>query len=78
MLTYNELKKKPKDFLSATGHTLEEFERLLSEFSQCYGTKYSQLTVEGKLRQRQSGGGRKDTLGLMADKLLFILVYQKT
>jgi len=78
MLTYAELKKKPKDFLSATSHTHEEFERLLAEFSQCYRMKYSQLTVEGKLRQRQSGGGRKGTLDSMADKLLFILVYQKT
>jgi hypothetical protein len=34
--------------------------------------------VAGKARQRQSGGGSKGTLVEMADKLLFILVYQKT
>lgn len=78
MLSYEKLKEKPKDFLSATGHSPEEFEQILVEFSECYRTKYSQLTVEGKERQRQSGGGRKGALGLMADKLLFILVYQKT
>lgn len=78
MLTYNELKKKPKEFLAATGHTVEEFEYLLAEFSQCYQRKYSQVTVGGKERQRQTGGGRQGNLVQMADKLLFILVYQKT
>ena len=78
MLSYEKLKEKPKDFLSATGHTVEEFERMLVEFTECYRTKYSQLTVEGKERQRKSGGGRKGALARMADKLLFILIYQKT
>lgn len=78
MLTYEKLKKKPKELLSATGHTLEECERMVGEFSQCYRTKYSTLTVAGTIRQRQAGGGRKGTLSSMADKLLFILVYQKT
>lgn len=78
MLTYNKLKKKPKEFLAATGHTVEEFESMLPEFSQCYHRKYSQVTVAGKSRQRRAGGGRKGNLAQMADKLLFILVYQKT
>ena len=47
MLTYNELKKRPKEFLAATSHTVEEFEYMLAEFSQCYGKKYSTLTVAG-------------------------------
>jgi Helix-turn-helix of DDE superfamily endonuclease/DDE superfamily endonuclease len=78
MLTYNELKKNAKAFLSATGQTVEEFECLLPEFSQCYRQQTSQLTVAGKARQRQTGGGSKGTLVPIADKLLFILVYQKT
>jgi Helix-turn-helix of DDE superfamily endonuclease/DDE superfamily endonuclease len=78
MLTYNELKKKPKEFLAATGHRVEEFDSMLPEFSQCYQKKYSTVTVAGKSRQRQAGGGRKGNLVQMADKLLFILVYQKT
>jgi DDE superfamily endonuclease/Helix-turn-helix of DDE superfamily endonuclease len=78
MLTYNELKKQPKELLAATGHTIEEFEYMLPEFSQCYYKKYSKETVAGKSRQRQAGGGRKGNLAQMADKLLFILVYQKT
>jgi DDE superfamily endonuclease/Helix-turn-helix of DDE superfamily endonuclease len=78
MLTYEGLKKKPKEFLAATSHTVEEFEYMLPEFSECYRKKYSRLTVAGKARQRQSGGGSKGTLVQMEDKLLFILVYQKT
>jgi DDE superfamily endonuclease/Helix-turn-helix of DDE superfamily endonuclease len=78
MLTYNELKKKPKEFLAATSHTVEEFECLLPGFNQCYQQKYRTLTVAGKARQRQAGGGNKGTLASIEDKLLFILVYQKT
>jgi len=32
MLTYAELKEKPKEFLAATSLYLEEYERLLPEF----------------------------------------------
>jgi Helix-turn-helix of DDE superfamily endonuclease/DDE superfamily endonuclease len=36
------------------------------------------LTLEGHARQRRAGGGAKGTLRSFADKLVFILVYQKT
>jgi hypothetical protein len=79
MLTYETLKTKPKEFLSATGHTVEEFERLLPVFAQVYRAEYeSDKTVAGKPRQRKVGGGVKGRLARMADKLLFILVYHKT
>jgi len=35
-------------------------------------------TYEGQARQRSAGGGAQGTLPSFADKLLFILVYQKT
>ena len=35
-------------------------------------------TWAGKVRQRHSGGGAKGILSQMEDKLLFILIYQKT
>jgi hypothetical protein len=35
-------------------------------------------TWQGKVRQRQVGGGAKGIWAHMEDKLLFILVYQKT
>lgn len=79
MLTYETLKRKPKDFLSATGQTVEEFERLLPAFSQTYQATYAaDKTVAGLPRRRKVGGGAKGKLHRIEDKLLFILVYQKT
>ena len=79
MLKYVELKEKPREFLAATGITDEEFQVLLPIFEKCY-----QLSSEPKpkppkkKKQRASGGGRKSKLSDISDKLLFVLVYQKT
>lgn len=79
MLTYNDLKAKPKEFLAATSLTVEEFERLLPVFGQKYHALFPPgLTRKGQPRQRKAGGGVKEKLRTDADKLLFILVYQKT
>jgi hypothetical protein len=79
MLTYIKLKDRPRDFLAATGLTLTEFAQLLPAFQAAYDTLYpSELTGEGKPRQRRVGGGAKGVLKNAEDKLLFILVYQKT
>src|SRR6266487_1918797 len=79
MLTYIELKDRPRDFLAATGLTLTEFSQLLPEFQAAYETRYpSDVTCTGKPRQRRAGGGAKGVLTSVTDKLLFILVYQKT
>jgi len=79
MLIYEELKQRPEDFLCATGLTVAEFERMLAPFSQVYADKYQgDRTVKGQPRQRKAGGGAKGKLPAMADKLLFILVYEKT
>jgi hypothetical protein len=79
MLKYKTLKKKPKELLAATGLSAEEFEALLTVFGERYTTRYGQAqTVEGKARQRRAGAGGKASLGTMEDKLLFILVYEKT
>jgi Helix-turn-helix of DDE superfamily endonuclease/DDE superfamily endonuclease len=79
MLSYNNLKDKAREFLAATGHTPEEFEQLLLGFRTAYEkTCPPELTQAAKPRQRQVGGGAKGALPFMEDKLLFILVYQKT
>jgi hypothetical protein len=79
MLTYEMLRTKPKEFLSATGMMVAEFEQLLPAFGSAYKTMYcGEKTVAGKRRQRQAGGGAKGKLERQEDKLLFILVYQKT
>jgi hypothetical protein len=79
MLSYNKLKDRPRDFLAATGLTSEEFQKLLPAFQAAYDQQYpNELTRAGKPRQRRVGGGAKGMLPRFEDKLLFILVYQKT
>ncbi len=79
MLTYTTLKDRPREFLAATGLTHAEFVLLLPAFAAAYAAFYPlDKTWQGKVRQRQVGGGAKGILSQLEDKLLFILVYQKT
>ncbi len=78
MLTYATLKDRPKEFLAVTGLHLEEFLLLLPAFSEVYQADLTQKTATGHQRQRRAGAGAKGKLATMEDKLLFILVYQKT
>lgn len=79
MLNYLELKEKPREFLVATGLSNEEFECLLPTFEKCYQASLPpKPKPTRKKKQRQVGGGRKSNLASLSDKLLFILVYQKT
>ena len=79
MLKYDNLKEKPREFLAATGLTQNEFEILLPNFLAAYEKLYPQnLTGAGEARQRSYGAGRKGSLANLEDRLLFILVYQKT
>lgn len=79
MLSYENLKEKPREFLAATGLTQEEFEILLPNFETAYEKLYpSALTFDGKERQRLIGGGVTGKLAKFDNRLLFILVYHKT
>ena len=79
MLSYAQLKDKPKELLAATGLKQAEFERLLPVFAAKYAARYPvDQTLAGQPRQRRRGGGAKGQLARIEDKLLFILVYQKT
>lgn len=79
MLKYLELKEKPREFLAATGLRVEEFESLLPTFEKCYQESLPpKPKPTRKKKQRKAGGGRKANLESLSDKLLFILVYQKT
>lgn len=79
MLTYTDLKEKPIEFLAATSLTLEEFDLILAVFRRRYKALFIPgLTHKGKPRKRKEGGGVKEKLRTDEDKLLFILVYQKT
>jgi len=79
MLSYAALKERPREFLAATGLTHEEFGHLLQAFAAAHAALYPpHKTLQGKPRQRQRGAGAKAVLSRWEDKLLFILVYQKT
>jgi hypothetical protein len=79
MLSYNKLKDRSRDFLAATGLTLDEFQQLLPAFQRAYAPRYPyELTRTGTPRQRRRGGGAKGILQHFEDTLLFILVYQQT
>jgi len=79
MLSYETLLDRPRDFLAATSLKPEEFLQLLPAFKAADEQRYPRaLTQAGKPRQRRPGGGATGALPRFADKLLFILVYQKT
>lgn len=79
MLTYEKLKKKPREFLSATGMSQEEFEILLPNCAAAYDKLYPRnLTVAGQARLRRNGAGVTGSLSQFAQRLLFMLVYHKT
>jgi hypothetical protein len=79
MLKYDELKEKPREFLSVTSLTDEEFQVLLPTFEKWYDLSAKpKPKPQTRKKQRASGGGRKAKLSDITDKLLFILAYQKT
>jgi hypothetical protein len=79
MLKYEDLKNKPRELLAATGLKQDEFEALLKPFADSYAEAHpATQTMEGQVRQRRVGGGNKGKLAGMEDKLLFILIYEKT
>ena len=79
MLTYTELKDNPGRFLSVTSLTITEFDSLVPVFAKEYEATLSHThTRAGTVRLRQPGGGQKTRLATIEDKLLFILMYQKT
>ena len=79
MLTYPELKKNDRKFVSLTSLTPEEFEYLLPAFEQAYQQAFPVAkTKMGQTRKRKVGAGRKGVLGSIEQKLLFALVYQKS
>jgi len=79
VLEYKRLKKDRRRLLALTGLTHKEFVTLHEAFRTAYEAVYSgDKTANGRVRQRQVGGGRKGQLPTTEQKLLFSLVYQKT
>lgn len=65
----------PSKFLSMTSYTLKEFEALLPTFEE--ELLKTKKTLEGKARKRSYSSYSNSPLPSPADKLFFILVYQK-
>jgi hypothetical protein len=79
MIEYSQLKEKPREFLAVTSLTDEEFQVLLPTFEKCYEMLLPpKPKVSKKKKQRARGGGRRAKLASLSEKLLFIVVYQKT
>src|SRR6266496_5525779 len=69
MLSYNDVKQNPEQFLACTSLTVEEFDILLPSFSSAWDDYIQKNYVN-------SGGG-KPKLPQLTDKLFFILFYYK-
>lgn len=77
-MTYETLKKKPKELVALTGLARRECEELLPVFAKALSAAEAKAKPVRKARQRAPGAGRKPGLRTVEDKLLFVLVYTKT
>ncbi len=78
MLSYEQIKNKPRIMQSLTGLTPTAFNHLTTSFGTAYQQSLVQQDGQRKTpRQRQHGGGRKATLDRIEDKMVFILFYFK-
>ena len=76
MIRYEVLKNKPKQLLSLTGFTPEEFSTLLPVFSKRFSGFVETKTLEGKDRKkRQYTLYKNSCFSSLEDMLLFILIY---
>ena len=72
MLTYTELKKNVRQFVSLTSLTPEEFDHLLPTFEQAYQQAFpDSQTKTGQIRKQKAGGGRKGALETMTKYTYF-------
>ena len=75
MITYLKLSKKPKQFLSFTGVTLQQFDAIAKNVKKQYPiTEKARLSK--RKRRRKIGAGHKFDLSI-EDKLVMLLVYYR-
>lgn len=74
-VNYETSSTKPREFLSLTGSTPEEFKALLPHFREALSA--CPYTLEGKQRQKPGTAYSNSPLPTVEDKLFFILVYFK-
>ena len=79
MSKYKEYEEKRTEILALTGYTRVEFDALLPHFSECYYKRMETHCVNGKKRgNRKYSNYKNSPLGMIEDKLFFILHYLKT
>ena len=77
-MNYEELSKKPKQFLAMTGYTRMEFENLLPHFKIQFEDELKTKTLTGKSRVKRKHTQYKNSpLPAVEDNLLFIIIYLK-
>ncbi len=78
-MNYENIRTRPKQFLSVTSLLVEEFDYLLSSFSGKWRNYYRIHTIDGKKRKAPIFNPDKNTktLPTVEEKLFFILVYLK-
>ncbi len=69
MLSYDDVRQRPEQFLACTGLTVDEFDILLDSFSRAWD--------EYRKKNYVNSGGGKPKLPRVVDKLFFILFYYK-
>ena len=72
MLSYEDIKHKPKTMMAMTSLSRSEFDELLVDFAKAWDEE------TGRDPMDTSKGGRPPTIKGMEDRLLFILFYLKT
>jgi hypothetical protein len=78
MMNYNNLKQHPKHFLSFTGLSVDEFDKLVKDNHQDWQEQRSQRLLKNRPnRQRKVGAGRKFALPNFEDQLLLTLILAK-
>lgn len=78
-MRYNNLKQRPRHFLSFTGLTVAEFDKFVQDNRQDWREQRRQrLLKDNPKRQRKIGGGRKFALENFEDQLLLTLILTKS
>ena len=72
MLSYEDIKHKPKTLMAMTSLSRSEFDALLGDFAKAWDEE------TGRDLMGTSKGGRPPTIKSLPDRLLFILFYLKT
>lgn len=76
-MNYQTIRKNPQQFRSLTSLSLEEFDTLLPVFEGVWLNFIHRYKLDGRPRTRRYSPRDTETLASVAEKLFFILVYQK-